>query len=92
MFDYFRNMRQKQLIDDTGKLQNKPKKDKVFIGILIVFGLIIVISIITGIANVGKGMMVQKMNYRFQFHISDGVLLVGLVLTYLIVRYRKRRK
>lgn len=92
MFDYFRKVKQKQISDDTDEPHRKLKTDKVFIGILIVFGLIIIISLITGAADIGKGNMVQEMNYHFQLHISDGVILVGLVSAYLIIRYRKGRK
>jgi len=47
MFDYFK--KHKRITDDdTSEQRVKPKKDKVFIAILIVFAVVLVIGFITG--------------------------------------------
>lgn len=55
MFDYFK--KHKRIIDDDDLEQHgKPKKDKVFIAILIVFAVVLVVGFITGIGTVsGEG-------------------------------------
>ena len=85
MFDFFKKMK------DSEKQQGKPKNDKVFTAILIVFGVIIAVSIITGIGNIGSG-AAQDMNFNFRFSISDGVILGGFTLAYIITKIRKGRK
>lgn len=91
MFDFFKKLKDRQCENETHEQQMKPKNDKVFIGILIVFGIIIAVSLITGIGNIGSG-TAQNMNYGFRFSITDGVILGGLTLAYIIVRIRKGRK
>lgn len=89
MFDFFKKMKDGQY--EADRQQEKPKKDKMFIGILIVFGIIIAVSLITGIGNIGSD-TAQHMNYGFRFSITDGVILGGLTVAYIIVRIRKGRK
>ncbi len=91
MFDFFKKLKDRQCENEADEQQMKPKNDKVFIGILIVFGIIIAVSLITGIGNIGSG-TTQNMNYGFRFSITDGVILGGLTLAYIIVRIRKGRK
>ena len=94
MFDYLRKMKDRQFEkknqDDEPHI--KPKKDKVFIAILVVFALIIIYSVVTGAGNLDGVQEVQKMNYGFKLSIVDGVILGGGVLGYIILRIRKGRK
>ena len=91
MFDFFKKLKDCQCENEADEQQMKPKNDKVFIGILIVFGIIIAVSLITGIGNIGSG-AAQDMNFDFRFSISDGVILGGLTLAYIITKIRKGRK
>ncbi len=91
MFDFFKKMKDREFEKETDKQLNKPKNDKVFTVILIVFGVVIAVSLITGINNIGSG-TAQDMNFDFRFSISDGVILGGLTLAYIITKIRKGRK
>ncbi len=77
MFDSFKKMKDREFEKEADKQLGKPKNDKVFTVILIVFGVIIAVSLITGIGNIGSG-AAQDMNFDFRFSISDGVILGGL--------------
>lgn len=94
MFDYLRKMKNKQFEknEQDNEPQGKPKKDKVFIAILIVFALIIVFSLVTGVSDLGGMQGIQKMDYGFKFSVVDGVILGGGILGYIILRIRKGRK
>ncbi len=91
MFDYFRKLKDRRYEDEANEQQTKPKNDKVFIGILIVFGIIIIVSLITGMGNI-ENSAGQNMNFGLRFSITDGVILGGLTLAYIIIRIRKGRK
>ena len=91
MFDFFKKMKDREFEKEADKQQGKPKNDKVFTVILIVFGVIIAVSLITGIGNIGSG-AAQDMNFNFRFRISDGVILGGFTLAYIITKIRKGRK
>ena len=66
MFDFFKKMKDSEFEKEADKQQGKPKNDKVFTAILIVFGVIIAVSLITGIGNIGSG-AAQGMNFNFRF-------------------------
>lgn len=91
MFDFFKKMKDREFEKEAEKQLGKPKNDKVFTVILIVFGVIIAVSFITGIGNIGSS-AAQDMNFDFRFSISDGVILGGLTLAYIITKIRKGRK
>ena len=91
MFDYFKEMKYRKFEKSDEDMQGKPKKDKVFIWILIIFGVFIVFSLISGISK-SNGGVVQNIYYNFKFSISDGIILGVITLTYLITRIRKGRK
>lgn len=91
MFDYFKEMKHRKFEKSDEDMQGKPKKDKVFIWILIIFGVFIVFSLISGIGKTG-GSVVQNMDYSFKFSISDGIILGIITLAYLIIRIKKGRK
>lgn len=91
MFDYFRKLKDRRYEDEANEQQTKQKNDKVFIGILIVFAVIIIVSLITGIGNMESG-AAQNMNFGFCFSITDGVILGGVTLAYIITKIRKGRK
>lgn len=91
MFDYFKGMKYRKFEKSDEGMQGKPKKDKVFIWILIIFGVFIAFSLISGIGK-SSGSVVQNIDYNFKFSISDGIILGIITLAYLITRIRKGRK
>ncbi len=91
MFDYFKGMKYRKFEKSDEGMQGKPKKDKVFSWILIIFGVFIVFSLISGISK-SNGGVVQNIDYNFKFSISDGIILGIITLAYLITRIRKGRK
>lgn len=90
MFDYLKKMKNREF-EKSQEADEKQKKDKAFIAIMIIFAVVIAVSLITGVADIGGG-SVQKMDYDFQFSISDGVILGGITIAYIITRIRKGRK
>lgn len=89
MFDYFK--KRKEPLDNAEiKPHNKPKKDKIFIGILIVFSIIIIVSFAMGIGTI-SGKTQGENPFKFNFSITDGILLVALIVGYIILRIRKGR-
>lgn len=88
MFDYFRKMKVRSDMEEVP--QGKPKKDKVFIGILIVFSVVITASIAAGAVK-GTGAF-RQVNYCFKFSIADGIILGAVLLAYVITRIRKGRR
>lgn len=90
MFDYLKKMKSREF-EKPQEIDGKPKKDKAFIVILIIFAVVIAVSLITGVTDIGGG-TVRKMDYDFQFSISDGVILGGITIAYIITRIRKGRK
>lgn len=94
MLEYLKKMQHRQFEKQTDE-DTKPKKDKVFIIILIIFAAIGIFSLVTGFGQVGE--LVKKsasdiMNYRFNFSIFDGIILAGTVSGYIFLKIRKGRK
>ncbi len=93
MFDYLKKLKGSFTQKHDEKPTAKPKKDKAFIIILIIFGAIILFSTITGINNVGNATHeMQRMEYSFNFSMFDGIFIVVITILYLIFRFRKGRK
>lgn len=90
MFDYFKNHKP-TLDNDVSEPRGKPKKDKVFIAILIVFAVILVVGFVTGVGTVSGDVNVED-NFKFRFNITDGIFILGLVIGYVVMRIRRGRK
>ncbi len=89
MFDYFK--KHKRITDDDDLEQHgKPKKDKVFIVILILLIVFLVIGFVTGNSGAVNSYDVEN-NFKFRFNISDGIMVGGLIVGYVIMRVRKGR-
>ncbi len=88
MFDYFK--KHKRITDDDSEQHGKPKKDKVFIAILIVFAVVLMIGFITGNGGAVDSSEVEN-NFKFRFNISDGIMVGALVIGYIVMRIRKGR-
>lgn len=90
MFDYFK--KHKLTFDnDVSEPIKKPKKDKVFIAILIVFAVILAVGFVTGVGGASDSTEVEN-NFKFRFNISDGIMVGGLIIGYIIMRIRKGQK
>lgn len=89
MFDYFKKHR--LTIDDVSEPIKKPKKDKVFIAILIVFAVVLMVGFVTGVGGAADSYEVEN-NFKFRFNISDGIMVGGLIIGYIIMRIRKGQK
>lgn len=92
MLEFFKKIKENQFENKTDIQQTAPKKDKVFIGILIVFALVIIVSLVLGIGNISSGSAVETLDYEFKFSITDSVILGGVLLAYVITCIRKGRK
>lgn len=92
MFDYFKKMKQTQHeAEENEPQESKPKKDIVFIIILIMFGAIIAVGLITGINDLA-GDTAQDTNLVFRFSVTDGIILGGITVAYIVTHIRKGRK
>lgn len=78
MFDFFKNIGQQK---NSGSDQ---KSDKAFIIIVIVFGVIVAVSNITGMT--GKAEMI----FDFKLSIFDCIVLGGLLVGYLVFRFKRK--
>ncbi len=90
MFDYFKKHKL-TISEDVSEKSGKPKKDKVFIAILIVFAVILVVGFVTGVGGTADSTEVEN-NFKFRFNISDGIMVGGLIIGYIIMRIRKGQK
>lgn len=88
MFDYFK--KHKLTLDKEKTDNHKPKKGKVFIVILILLIVFLVIGFVTGNGGTADGSEVEN-NFKFRFNISDGIMVGGLIVGYVIMRVRKGR-
>lgn len=68
----------------------KPKKDKVFFAILIVFAVILAVGFVTGVGTTSGDVNVED-NFKFRFNITDGIFILGLVIGYVVMHIRKGR-
>lgn len=90
MFDYFKKHKLTFDNDDSEAIK-KPKKDKVFIAILIVFAVILAVGFVTGVGGTADSTEIEN-NFKFRFNISDGIMVGGLIIGYIIMRIRKGQK
>lgn len=90
MFDYFKK-HTLTISEEVPEKSGKPKKDKVFIAILIVFAVVLAVGFVTGVGGAADSADVAN-NFKFRFNISDGIMVGGLVVGYVILRIRKGRK
>ena len=89
MFDYFKK-HTLNISEDVFEKSGKPKKDKVFIAILIVFAVILAVGFATGVGTTSSDVSVEE-NFKFRFNITDGIFILGLVVGYIAMHIRKGR-
>lgn len=90
IFDYFKRLKERNFEDREP--QDKPKTDKVFIAIIIVYILIIAINCIAGIFNFKSIPPQENAVVDFKINISDFIILGIILLGYIISVIRKGRK
>lgn len=83
MFNFFKQ----KITENKEEMQDKPKRDKVFIGTVIFLAVFIVISLVTGLHSGGF----KETDFKFRFNISDDAALLVLLAGYIIFRIRKGR-
>lgn len=83
MFDNFKKHKL-TISEDVPEPNGKPKKDKVFIAILIVFAVVLVVGFITEIGTVSYDGNIED-NFKFRFNITDGFFIPGLVIGYAVM-------
>lgn len=89
MFDYFKKHR--LTISEDVSESRKPKRDKVFIVILIVFTVMLVVGFIAGNSGGTVESSEIENNFKFKFNISDGIIIGLLAVGYVVMRIRGRR-
>lgn len=82
MFAFFKRKQ-----SERSDVPSSKKRDIVFIFTLVFLAAFIGISLVTGIA----GGTFREMDFRFQFHFSDGAALIVLAVAYLIYRIKRGR-
>lgn len=89
MFDYFKKHKL-TISEGVPEKYGKPKRDKVFIVILIVLAVVLVVGFVTGTGNTSDSAEIEN-NFKFSFNISDGIMLGVVIVGYIIMRIRKGR-
>lgn len=90
IFDYFKRLKERNFEDREP--QDKPKTDKVFIAIIIVYILIIAINCIARIFDLNNIPPQENAVVDFKINISDFIILGIVLLGYIISVIRKGRK
>ena len=93
MFDYFKKHKltfDRDISEKRADTGEKPKKDKLFIVILIVLAVVLVIGAVTGTGDTADSASVEN-HFKFSFNISDCIMLGAVIVGYVIMRVRKGR-
>ena len=86
IFDYFKRLKERNF---EGKETNeKPKNDKAFLAIIIVYILIIAINCIAGIFDFNNIFSPENAVVDFKINISDFVILGVIFIAYLISHFK----
>lgn len=89
IFDYFKRLKERNFEDREA--QDKPKADKVFIAIIIVYILIIAINCIAKVFDFNNIFSQGNAEVDFKINISDFIILGIILLGYIISVIRKGR-
>lgn len=90
MFDYFKK-HNPTIGEDAPKSSESPKRDKVFIAILIVFAVVLAVGFIAGVGNTVDDTEVEN-NFKFSLGVTDGVFFAVAIIGFAICQIKKRRK
>lgn len=90
IFEYFKMLKEKNF--EGREPQEKPRNDKAFIAIIVVYLLIIGISCAAGFFDINNLFSTEKTAVDLKINISDFVILGVILLGYVITVIRGRRK
>lgn len=85
IFDYFKRLKERNFEE---KERGKPKNDKAFFAIIIVYVLIIAINCIVGIFNFNNIFSPESTGFEFKINISDIIILGVIFIAYLISHFK----
>lgn len=86
IFDYFKRLKERNF--EGKETRGKPKKDKAFIVIIIVYILIIAINCIAGILGFKNIPPQENAAVDFKINISDIIILGVIFIAYLISHFK----
>lgn len=85
IFDYFKRLKERNFEE---KERDKPKNDKAFLAIIIVYVLIIAINCVAGIFDFNNIFSQENAEMNFKINISDFVILGVIFIAYLISHFK----
>ena len=85
IFDYFKRLKERNFEE---KERGKPKNDKAFLAIIIVYILIIAINCVAGIFDFNNIFSQENAEMNFKINISDFVILGVIFIAYLISHFK----
>lgn len=85
IFDYFKRLKERNFEE---KERDKPKTDKAFLAIIVVYILIIAINCIAGIFDFNNIFSLENAEMNFKINISDIVILAIIFISYLISHFK----
>lgn len=85
IFDYFKRLKGRNFED---REQDKPKTDKAFLAIIIVYILIIAINCIAGIFDFNNILSQGNAVVDFKINVSDFIILGVIFIAYLISHFK----
>lgn len=85
IFDFFKRLKERNFEE---KERGKPKNDKAFLAIIIVYILIIAINFISGIFNFNNIFSPESAEFEFKINISDIIILGVIFIAYLISHFK----
>ncbi len=86
IFDYFKRLKERNF--EGKETHEKPKNDKAFLAIIIVYILIIAINCIAGIFDFNNIFSQENAEMNFKINISDFIILGVIFIAYLISHFK----
>lgn len=86
IFDFFKRLKERNF--EGREVRDKPKNDKAFFAIIIVYVLIIAISCISGIFDFNNIFSQGNAEVDFKINISDVIILGVIFIAYLISHFK----
>lgn len=85
IFDYFKRLKERNFEE---KERGKPKNDKAFLAIIIVYILIIAINCVAGIFDFNNIFSPESAAVNFKINASDIIILGVIFIAYLISHFK----
>lgn len=86
IFDYFKRLKERNF--EGRETRDKPKNDKAFLAIIIVYILIIAINCIAGIFDFNNIFSQENAEMNFKINISDFIILGVIFIAYIIAHLK----